>query len=409
MKLPAQASWAASGEIASRDTARQGVFAALGLEIPLVPLLTRKEELQAGRRIKRCLQRLKALLICHPIGYKYLLTLIEESIEGQPFRLARSPGKDSSISDLAISSEALKNAESLAARDPGRALEALAHGSRSLQGYQLNPETIYEWAREISRSQTCPGPLDTLHHTRRVARLLRKALIAFEEAKEKLLLPNLRLVLKEALRYRPVGMNRGDVFQEGILGLHKALLRFEPSRELRFSTYATFWIRNSIQKVILEKSRLVRLPQAIQNELRKQTRREDDPQAKERAIRTLKHTVLFSSLESERAGKRSTFEIKDASAAAALASKLRAEEIPAAVGRALQMLSSRQKDVLVRRFGLAGVPPQTLEEIGSDLALSRERVRQIETEALARLGRRRELAELFEEFQEAEPAALAVS
>lgn len=103
------------------------------------------------------------------------------------------------------------------------------------------------------------------------------------------------------------------------------------------------------------------------------------------------------------------FEIKDASAGAALSSKLRGEDIPAAVRQALQVLSSRQREVLVRRFGLAGARSQTLEEIGSDLDLSRERIRQIEQEALTRLGRRKELSELYEDCQADEPAlALAL-
>jgi RNA polymerase sigma factor (sigma-70 family) len=406
MRFPARPKSAESTKTDFRDKQRPRVFAAFGLEIPLVPLLSREEELRTGRRIEQCLKRIRSLLICHPTGYKCLLDWIEESLR---FRLARSQGRDSSVSDLAIAAEAFKNAESLAPRDPEEALEALARGGRALQAYKLYPEILHEWARKISASPGYPGPLGVLSRTRRVGRLLQKALKALEEAKERLLLPNLRLVLKEALRYRPVGMSRGDVFQEGILGLHKALLRFEPSRELRFSTYATFWIRNSIQKVILEKSRLVRLPQAIQNKLRKQVRREDDQLARKRAIRTLKPTLLFSSLESERDGRPSAFEIKDRSADSALASKLRAEAIPAAVGRALGMLSSRQREVLVRRFGLAGERSQTLEEVGSELALSRERIRQIENEALAWLGRKKELSELYEEFQEARPAVLAVS
>ena len=125
-----------------------------------------------------------------------------------------------------------------------------------------------------------------------------------------LVLPNFRLVLKEVFRYHPLGMRHSDLFQEGVLGLHKAVFRYDPTRATRFSTYATYWIRQSIRKALIDKSRMIRVPQAVQEQLRKSdstlSARETD-----RVRRIMSETMLFSAGESEEGAERNSFVVRD--------------------------------------------------------------------------------------------------
>ena len=105
------------------------------------------------------------------------------------------------------------------------------------------------------------------------------AVVALERARDVLVLPNFRLVLKDVFRYHPAGMRHSDLFQEGVLGLHKAVFRFDSERGTRFSTYATYWIRQSIRKALIDKARMIRVPQAVQEELRKEESRLNETEA----------------------------------------------------------------------------------------------------------------------------------
>ena len=98
-------------------------------------------------------------------------------------------------------------------------------------------------------------------------------------------------------------MRRSDLFQEGILGLHKAVFRFDATRGIRFSTYATYWIRQAIRKALIDKARLIRVPQAIQEELRKEENKLNPSEA-DRVRRIMSETVLFSAGESDESDER---------------------------------------------------------------------------------------------------------
>jgi RNA polymerase primary sigma factor len=191
-------------------------------------------------------------------------------------------------------------------------------------------------------------------------------------------------------------MNYGDLFQEGILGLQKAVFRFDPERSIRFSTYATYWIRQSIRKALIDKSRMIRVPQAVQEELRKEKSALETKEA-DRIRRVMGDTILFSYGETDDSKDRFSFEIKDPSTPE-FGEELHTATVPRMVHRALGNLSSRERDVLLRRFGLGGERPHTLEEIGVRLNLSRERIRQIEQEALARMRGSQDLWDLYEDL-----------
>ena len=178
------------------------------------------------------------------------------------------------------------------------------------------------------------------------------------------------------------------------------MFRFDASRAIRFSTYATYWIRQSIRKCLIDKSRMIRIPQAIQEELRK-TDNHMKPNEADRVRRLMSDTILFSYGESDDSNDRFSFEVKDPTNPE-LGETLHTGTVPKAVNLALRDLSNRERDVVQRRFGLAGERPQTLEEIGVHLNLSRERIRQIEQEALARMRRSRDLVEVYEDLDMAE-------
>ncbi|MGH9361689.1 MAG: sigma-70 family RNA polymerase sigma factor, partial [Thermoanaerobaculia bacterium] len=218
-----------------------------------------------------------------------------------------------------------------------------------------------------------------------------------EEARDRLVLPNFRLVLKEVFRYQPVGMKRSDLFQEGILGLHRAVFRFDPTRLTRFSTYATYWIRQAIRKALIDRSRLIRVPQAVQEELRNPDTHLSSEEV-ERVNRLMRETVSISAGDDDDGDdRRTTGMLGDDGLRAD--DGLRTGAIPSAVSAALGRLDTREREVIRRRFGLEGEHVQTLEEIGSILHLSRERIRQIEAEALDKMSRSHALQEVYEHLE----------
>jgi RNA polymerase primary sigma factor len=377
-------------------TSRPKPLSLSDLEIPVRPLLTHAQELKSGQKIRLCLKRLARLLPRHPLGYRRFIARMGEVTGGGGLMFSWLSLRERMAADLAQARKALERAEALARRTPGKATKALEEGVKVLLTYTLDPETVYQWAREVSASGQMLGPLGELERTKKVARLLPRVVQVLEKERDALVLPNFRLVLKEVFRYHPQGMRRSDLFQEGILGLHKAVFRFDAGREIRFSTYATYWIRQSIRKALIDKSRLIRVPQAIQEELRKE-HSALQPSEMDRVRRIMSETVLFSAGESDDSDDRFSFEVKDPSTPE-LGENLHTRKIPQVVSQALRKLTTRERDVVQRRFGLGGERPQTLEEIGSLLNLSRERIRQIEREALERMRRYRDLSEVYQDL-----------
>ena len=365
------------------------------LEIPVEPLLTKEQEFRSGRKIRLCLRRLAFLLPRHPVGYRRFLARMAEVLEGGSLMFSWLSLRERMSNDLKLASRGLERAEAYAPRSAVRAMNALEEGVKILLTYPLDPETLTQWSREVL-TQRIPKAFSKIQRVAKVERLLRKAMEALEKERDRLVMPNLRLVLKEVFRYHPTGMKRSDLFQEGILGLQKAVFRYDAERNIRFSTYATYWIRQSIRKSLIDKSRMIRVPQAIQEELRK-AKSTLSPREKERVRRIMSETVLFSYGEADDSNDRFAFEIKDPSVPE-LGEDLHTGTIPTAVESALRGLNSRERDVLQRRYGLAGERPQTLEEIGTQLNLSRERIRQIEQEALSHMRKSRELLEVYEDL-----------
>ncbi len=357
------------------------------LTVPVRPLLDHHQEISIGSVVRQALRRLADLLPSHPAGYRRYLSRMSEVVEGSASVFSWLKLKGRVEVDLDRASRALAKAEALGVSDPRGALREYRLGIKVLRKYPLDPETLYQWTREVCGTRLSADPLGGIPCVRRVARLLGRILSILEKERENMLLPNCRLVLKEVLRFQPRGMRRSDLFQEGIFGLQKAIFRYDERRGFRFSTHATYWIRQSIRKSHIDKSNMIRVPQAAQEQLRKEAM---DESKAVRVRRVMSAPVTLSSDDP-------ILQIADRSPSE-LDRVFRASSISQTVEEGLKRLSSREREVIERRFGLDGHHRQTLAELGKHLRLSRERVRQIEKSALVRLQHSRELLEIYKDL-----------
>ena len=237
-------------------------------------------------------------------------------------------------------------------------------------------------------------------------------------ARQAMIEHNLRLVVSIAKHYVGRGLPITDLIEEGNLGLMHATAKFEPEQGFRFSTYASWWIRQSVERAIMQQSRLVRLPVHVVRELShvlkarralesqaaragdadKAVRIEDIAAAVERPVREVAELLRFAELPTSLDGplQRGATEqgaetvldsVADEHAIDPLSLTL-SHEVGRLLAHGLDELSPREREVLAGRYGLSGREPETLEALALQLGLTRERVRQIQQEALARLRRR---------------------
>jgi len=274
-----------------------------------------------------------------------------------------------------------------------------------LEGMPLD-DSVRMWLREIGKT-----PLLSPEEEQHLAKLVAQG---DEEAKRKLTLANLRLVVSIAKRYSGRGMAFSDLIQEGNLGLIRAVEKFDYRRGYKFSTYATWWIRQAITRAIADQARTIRIPvhmvETINRLMKRRSQLEQElgrsPTPEELAddmgisvdrvceiIRIAPEPLSLDTPVGEEEDTQLLDFIEDdtcdSPTEAADRSLLRER-----IEEALRVLTDREREVIKMRFGLIDGMPHTLEEVGRHFNVTRERIRQIEAKAIKKLRNRQNCKKL---------------
>jgi RNA polymerase primary sigma factor len=262
------------------------------------------------------------------------------------------------------------------------------------------PELIPDYLARIGRGKL-------LTHQEEIA-LSKGAKMGDKAARKRLIEKNLRLVVSIAKKSRGRGLPFEDLIQEGNIGLINAVGKFDPDRGFRFSTYATWWIRQAVQRAVADKGRTIRVPTSMGEKIYKMARIYNELSAElmqappdeavaERLgwsvenVRDVKDampdatTSLNQPLTSDK-GSSELGELIEDERSSDTPGTVMSEMESSELGEAIDRLPERYRYVLVRRYGLDNKDPATLAELSDELGLSRERVRQLQLQAIKRLN-----------------------